>query len=96
MVRARRRRPGMQMFVSRIERKESLESSRRAGTASSVMSGLKAMQSWAKERLRGMRRKILFWQSQKATARGGMTTYASFEMVVLFSSKVESLGRRLM
>jgi hypothetical protein len=45
----------MSMLVSRMVRNESLESKRIAGTASSSICGLVAMESWRRERLRATR-----------------------------------------
>jgi len=78
--------------VSRIERKESLESKRRAGTASSLIAGLVAMESWLRECLSETRRKTLI-QCQQSGTVDRWITHASFEIPVLFKSKVESLGR---
>jgi hypothetical protein len=57
----------MPMPVSRIERKESLESKRRAVTASSLIAGLLAMESWIRECLSETRRKTLIEYQQSGT-----------------------------
>lgn len=49
----------MSMLVSRIDMNESLERRRIAGMASSSISGLVAIESWVRERLRGTSRKTL-------------------------------------